>query len=212
MFGAAGVLSSHLATLGNEVLLAGSQSCGIWLETASIDDYTNFAESNSFFVYTQDAIRSSNQYVQDCLTQQGTLPECDTFKRVQLNWTSNVDAQCPFASDLCLGSLNNSLHFDTGLIDSREDLGINSNDKNRVQYRKTATCSPIDTQGYVFSYNSSQGNQSLTTYAAYYGPNLFQPSSWATNGQIINATYVTSNFEPYVSVYDGFAASAYRVA
>jgi len=212
VFGAAGVLSSHIATLGNEVLLARSQNCGIWLETASIDNYTNFAESNSFFIYTQEAIRSSNQYVQDCLTQLGTLPECNTFKRDQLNWTSNIDVQCPFASDLCLGLLNNSLHFDTGLIDSREDLGINGDDKNRVQYRKTATCSPIDTQGYVMSYNLSWGNQSLTSYAAYYGPNLFEPSDWVTDGQIINATYVTSNFEPYVSAYDGFAAPSYRVA
>ncbi|KAE8451722.1 hypothetical protein EG329_003179 [Mollisiaceae sp. DMI_Dod_QoI] len=212
LFGAAGVFSSHLATLGNEVLLAPSQSCGIWLETASIDNYTNFVESNSFFIYTQDSVRSSNQYVQDCLTQPGTLPECKTFKKTHLNWTSNIDAQCPFASDLCLGLVNNSLHFDTGLIDSREDLGINSDDKNRVQYRKTATCSPISTQGYVLPYNSSQGNQSLTTYAAYYGPNLLQPSDWETDGQIINATYVTSNFEPYVSGYDASSAPAYRVA
>ena len=44
--------------------------------------------------------------------------------------------------------------MDTGLIDSHEDFGINAPKSERIQYRKVATCAPIN--------RKSLGDQSLS--------------------------------------------------
>jgi hypothetical protein len=135
IFGVAGVLSSHFATQGKEVLLAQSQNCGVFfpdtIRTTPGFNLSGMVRLNAFYVFNKNVIRTSNQYVQNCLTQAQTLPECNTFKTRQLNWTSTVTASCPFRDGICLGPGNSSLKIDTGLIDSRDDLGINSNDKDR---------------------------------------------------------------------------------
>ncbi|KAF8865654.1 hypothetical protein BDZ45DRAFT_796456 [Acephala macrosclerotiorum] len=215
-FGAAGILSSHFTTLGNEVLLAPSESCGLWFNPAIPTNQSDFAEDSYYEVYVKNSVRSSNEYVQNCLVQSNTLPECNTFKRPRLNWTSTNNAQCPFDAGLCLGLVNNSLYFDTGLIDSRDDLGVNTRDRDRVQYRRTATCNPITTQGYVFSMNVTRApartyNSTFTAIAAYYGRNNDLTSEIVTSGLIVNATYVSSNFENFEFLYDVDMASPYKL-
>lgn len=211
-FGAAGVFSSHITTLGNEVLLAPSPSCGFWVDHATITNETELADNIAHGVFSKNSIRSSSQYVKDCLIQSETLPECRTLKQPKLNWTSATDAPCPFQSGMCLGPENSSLYLDTGLIDSRDDLGINGQDYNRVQYRKISTCSPITTQDYIVASNvTTSKNVTFTAYAAFYGRNNLIPSSKIGAGPINNATYVTSNFQNFEFLYDSIVASPYRI-
>jgi hypothetical protein len=193
-FGAAGVLSSHITTTGNQVLLSRSLKCGPWNET-----------DNSLFwtLYLDSSTSSSQQYVQNCLSGTGQQsPECSLYKRMQLKWSS-TSVPCPF-DGMCLGPPNSSLHMDTGFIDSRDDLGINSRDEDRIQWRKNATCIPITTSGYMkngtssITYQSSTyiGQNAFNYTALFYGPNWNSPANIAAplDPVLSNATYVNTNF------------------
>jgi hypothetical protein len=207
-FGVLSVFSARITTLGNDVLLARSPSCGIWNERV------NSSNAEPYNVDMKSLVQSSQDYVQHCLIEQAILPECNKFKRLQLNWTSTTNASCPFGNGMCLGPANSSLSFDTGLIDSRDDLGINSNDRNRVQYRKIATCSPLKTEGFVFPTNSTSSSTrpALVETGAFYGPNLgVSPEDSGAGGTFPNATYVTTNFLDFQLAYDSQAASRYTI-
>jgi hypothetical protein len=106
---------------------------------------------------------------------------------------------------MCLGPINSSLYLDSRLIDSRDDLGINSRDEDRVQWRKNTTCIPITTTGYQKNGTSSIAYQSMTyigqnnfNYTAlFYGPNWDSPGSLAAPLDPVlkkNATYINTNF------------------
>jgi hypothetical protein len=214
-FGVMSIFSAHITTLGNDVLLARSPSCGIWGEGANLTANHSIQDAApAYGVDMKSLVQSSQEYVQRCLTEQEILPECNKFKRLQLNWTSTTDAPCPFGNGICLGPANSSLSFDTGLIDSRDDLGINGNDRNRVQYRKIATCSPLKTEGFVFATNSTSSSTGpvLVETGAFYGPNLgIPPEQSGAGGGFTNATYVTTNFLDFQIAYDAQAASRYTV-
>ncbi|CZR69594.1 uncharacterized protein PAC_19494 [Phialocephala subalpina] len=196
-FGAAGAFSSHITTRGNEVLLAPNPSCGFWVDHGTVTNETNLADNIAHGVFSKNSIRSSNQNIKDCLT---------------LNWTATTDAPCPFESRMCLGPENSSLRLDTWFIDSRDDLGINGQDSQRVRYRKSATCSPITTQDYIVTSNvTTSKNVTFTAYAAFYGRNNIISSNAIGAGPINNATYVTSNFQNFEFLYDSIVASPYRI-
>lgn len=141
--------------------------------------------------------------------QVDTSPECNVFKQPQIKWT-RLNTECPFTG-LCLGPPNSTLILDTGLIDSRDDLGINSRDEDQIQYREVSTCTPITTDGYVSTFNTTTSdNVTLTAYAAFYGPNLYEHSEIG-NYDIANATYVTSNYASLKSSYDVASGSPYNL-
>jgi hypothetical protein len=208
-FGAAGLLSSHFITVGNEVLLAQNPACGALLRLISTDSANKNAEVEA---YLKNSVQTSQQYVQHCLAEQAALPQCNRLKRPRLNWTSISNAPCPFTSGLCLGPVNSSLYFDSGLIDSREDLGVNGDDANRVQYRKIATCSPLTTDGHILVTNSTFANTTAGVAAAFYGPNNALPALEAgAEDRLQNATYFTVDISEYKTVYDLIGSSAYSV-
>ena len=194
-FGAASILSSHITTVGNQVLIAKSPYCGPWVNSNA---YTltdaEFSETVAQASHVKMAVATSNEYVQNCLGGSNSLPECNQFKRSQLNWTS-TNVPCPFY-DLCLGPTNTSLYMDTGLLDSRDDLGVNSIADNKIQWRRHTTCSPIKTDGYSFSGTSSIDNTTFDYTAVLYGRSEFNVSgSSGVNGSALeNATYVYTNY------------------
>lgn len=121
------------------------------------------------------------------------------FKRERLPWTSTTNNSCPF-DDLCLGP---ALYLDTGLIDSRDDLGINGHDSDRVQWRNNLTCVPITTDGYskqgTSSYNYlgdfSSGNITFNYTALLYGPPDDNFLLYGVEDLTLqNATYLYTNF------------------
>jgi len=206
-FTSAGILSSHFTSVGNDVLLARSSSCGIWNPAPDLAD---LAQNIAYGVYNKNMAGLSNQYVQNCLTQEQSLPECNVFRKSQLEWTIQ-NTTCPFSGGLCLGPTNASLNFDTGLIDSRDDLGINSRDANRIQYRKLTTCIPISTDDFVKVYNITVDQSTFEAAAAFYGPNYNPSSEAVTNGSIANATYVTSDFRNFELGYDTQTGQTYTI-
>ncbi|KAE9363255.1 hypothetical protein N431DRAFT_475416 [Stipitochalara longipes BDJ] len=198
-FSAAGILSSHITTIDDQVLLVQSSRCGPWTDNGSTSSQIFFAS------YTNTALQSSDQYVQNCLADVADTrhhAECNLYKRQQINWTSTA-GPCPF-DGMCLGPTNSSLYLDTGLIDSRNDMGINSRDEDHILWRKNATCVPITTVGYSKNGTSSMdykganyiGHNNFNYTAMFYGTLLDQLASFASpmDPALLNATYIYTNF------------------
>lgn len=146
LFSAAGLLSFRLTTVQDEVLVR-SPNCGPWSIGPAVPSVlTELVEYN---VHRTANSELTKQYVRDCLNTSQTSTECSAFKSNMLNYTTTRNAPCPFPDGMCLGLPDNAATFDTGLIDSCHDLGINAEMKDRVQFRKTMTCSPLTTEGFL---------------------------------------------------------------
>lgn len=198
-FTAASILASRITTTDEEVLISRSPYCGQWggFNGSYTSDYQNLALA---WGYTFNTVQDTDKYVQSCLTSPQSLPECTMFTTPRLNWTSTRDIPCPFG-DLCLGE---ALYIDTGLIDSRDDLGINSGDDDRVQWRHNMTCAPITSKGYAVDGTSTRNYQDhngggvldFNYTALYYGPSVKNASLWGVDDSALwNATYIYTNFK-----------------
>ncbi|KAK5288914.1 hypothetical protein LTR98_005422 [Exophiala xenobiotica] len=122
---------------------------------------------------------------------------CRSFKKPNLNWETRTGL-CPFHSQMC-HERSRTLVFDTGYIDSHDDLGINANPKDRLRYRRNTTCAVLNGDGRINGWggqivNSSSPRPAPQEAHAYYGPSLYKGTNW---------TYSYSNF---ASFYDNFTA------
>jgi hypothetical protein len=73
---------------------------------------------------------------------------CDKFVYPALPYTSDRNAICPFAPEMCKLAYDNLL-LDTGEVDSVKHLGLNKGPRFTLRYR--THCAPLVTRGYVFS-------------------------------------------------------------
>ncbi|KAF4613378.1 hypothetical protein G7Y89_g15510 [Cudoniella acicularis] len=215
-FGAAGILSSKMTSAGKEVLIAESPFCGTWEK--NVDNNDSVESSIAWKSYYSMTLDTSWDYVQNCLVQSQSLPECDRFKRQQFSWNS-TRVNCPWG-DLCLGSANSSFKMDTGLLDSRDDLGINSQDKDRIRLRKTSVCSPITTENYTkngtsvinYSNPSYEGSNAMNYTALFYGRNYFNfTHEGIPEPTLQNATYIYTNFRDIEGAVSNNDKAAYDI-
>lgn len=124
---------------GNEVLIK-SKQCGLWeIET---DKVTARRTTESSIRWT-----TAMQYVDSCYEASGDSGLCDNFlyKR-KLEWDKS-SVTCPFDDSACLGDDLPARKIMTKVLDTHWDLGLNAPPKDRVQFRRSATCSPIDLSG-----------------------------------------------------------------
>ncbi|KAE9381083.1 hypothetical protein N431DRAFT_457696 [Stipitochalara longipes BDJ] len=204
LFAAAGILASHITTVGNQVLLSRSSSCGPWsdYDSSGLAGPYEIASGVARDSYIKTSVTASKEYIQSCLggSSSGSGSQltlgCNKFNSLGLNWTSTT-VPCPFGN-LCLGPPNISLHMDTGLLDSRADFGINSHDDKLIQWRKTATCSPITTDGYVKGGVTTIENNTVNYLAAFYGPSGYN-TTHLNASDVENATYIYTNFRDFAS-------------
>lgn len=120
---------------------------------------------SSYWPYTAESTTESATHASQCYTQLDLQLGCDLFVQPRLPVLVDQNAPCPFAN-LCLSN-NSNLRLDTGLINSRYDLGINTPIDERVWYRKVLHCAPLKTDAYTAQYNISQ---ELSYKRYYYGP------------------------------------------
>jgi hypothetical protein len=111
----------------------------------------------------------------------------------------------------------------TGLLDSREHFGINGQDKDRVQVRRSATCSPITTDGYMKSGTSSiayhsfnnHSNAGLITFnytAAFYGDSNENHTLYGLDDPALdNTTYIYTNFREVALPSYSYNAPSYDI-
>lgn len=215
-FGATGILSSYITTVDNQVLLSESPRCGPWNSNLAFNN--SLLDSVGWATFSRTILLESGHYVQSCLSG-AQSQDCDAFKRVELDWTS-ANVQCPF-HDLCLGPANTTLSMDTGYLDSRDDLGINGNDEDRIQWRQVTTCVPIKTEGYIESGSTSihysdrtfgGGSTTVNYTAAFYGKVFIDSASLGfTDPALENATYIYTHFEGIASNFYTLGVPSYSM-
>ncbi|OJD33670.1 cation diffusion facilitator family metal ion [Diplodia corticola] len=143
-FALASIYSSRISTTtGNQVMLSGG-GCGkvdIW-DSPSTDLY------RAYLPYMFQAISTSAGYAQECYLNDLAGVGCERFMKRNIAATVDRNATCPFSPDICK-SQDSNLLIDTGFIDSRSDLGINTDQNGRFLYRRTLHCAPLVTEGYA---------------------------------------------------------------
>lgn len=159
---AAGFSSSISSGVGNEVLLNG-QGCGV-VYTGT----TTPGTVSSLKGYISQTINNALNYAQECYSSQTTGNfDCTTFIRPHLPGTMDDQAVCPFEDGMCRSDQSNLL-LDSGYLDSREHFGLNTPDSQRIFFRTTLHCAPLNTEG--FSKNISTPANNYTQY--FYGPSV----------------------------------------
>lgn len=132
----------------------------------------------------------SQGYVRDCFDSSQLSPDYNIFKRQQLPFSTKTNSPCPFAPKMCL----------------------NSNPSDRVQYRKIMRCSPVTTDRYVVNGTSCLRGRGYNYTAAYYGINNLMNSSLHDFGNLLNATYVHSDYKELELGYDSnFSHKEYNI-
>ncbi|KAK8030199.1 hypothetical protein PG993_011490 [Apiospora rasikravindrae] len=162
-FVAAGSFSSRISTdVRNEVLLR-ADHCGI----ISPSLYT---ESNLYNAWFSQQISAAINYAEQCYSSSriSSMVECGRFILPKLpTAVTDYNAGCPFQSDICRSN-NSNIMFDSGYLDSREHLGLNSPDGLRFQQREVLHCAPLKTEGYEKA--GTVDNQRVVAYD--YGGNI----------------------------------------
>lgn len=175
---AGGFSSSISSSAGNEVLIDGSK-CGLVYTGVNL---TEPQDALSTF-FTQN-INNAGNYAVECYSSNGTgVFDCTTFVKRHLLGTVDDEAGCPFSGDICRSNDSN-IFLDSGYIDSREDLGWNTPDSEKIFFRQTMHCAPLKTAG--FARNVSTVSDNYTEY--YYGP-TFLGSNFTWKVEDVDAQY-----------------------
>lgn len=116
--------------------------------------------------YISQITNSAANYAQQCYSTNTTgLFDCTSLVTDHLPATVDNQAPCPFQDGICRSNSSN-LRLDTGFLDSREDLGLNTPDEQRILYRQVLHCAPLDPTDFAVNVSTSRGN--YTEY--WYGP------------------------------------------
>lgn len=157
---AAGFSSSISSGVGNEVLLEG-RGCGLVHKANSTPETVS-----ALYAYSSQAINNAVNYAHECYSSDATGNfDCTNFIKDHLPRTMDNQAGCPFQEDMCRSNQSN-IFLDSGYLDSREHFGLNTPDSDRIFYRTTMHCAPLNTEG--FSKNVSTPANNYTQY--FYGP------------------------------------------
>jgi hypothetical protein len=134
LFGVAGLFTSYITkTAGNSTIIIGPACGGFEF---------NSSESVMNFKTLQDTYEAAT-YVRQCYQGSPSGLLCGTYARPSIPFTTNQNASCPFASELCAYNGQSAFQMDTGLLDSQTDFGINARAKDRIKFRRVATCAPV---------------------------------------------------------------------
>lgn len=150
-FGVASIFSSNVTSEAlNQVLLKGTRCSAIDQNKGSTYDLL----TRLMPYHAERATRFLN-YGMQCYTNETQTDGCNTYIKPRLNLKSTRGIACPFGDNICK-SENDNLMMDSGFMDSREDLGINTAAKDRFQLRMVHTCAPLKTEGYTEDYNDTE--------------------------------------------------------
>ena len=115
--------------------------CGYY-GSGMLDQYSNNAWQ---YGQLQNSYTAA-QYAESCYPGNNTASviQCDVFRKPHLSFDQSHTNTCPFGNNICNMTHTQPVVMDTGLIDSHKDLGINTPEKEKLQYRKRTTCAPLN--------------------------------------------------------------------
>ena len=128
------------------VVLLRPTNCGLEVVQDASDLVTRGTVNYQWSAKHSNDTRQSRAYGDQCYgSANGTLG-CSIFAVQRLPYSIRTNAVCPF-DDLCRLGRESAVELDTGLLDSHTHLGINARPKDRVRFRRTATCSVLPRLG-----------------------------------------------------------------
>ena len=148
-FIAAGIFSSAVTRAQSDVLLKPSR-CGSWLSAripkpSDWDQATFVPSIDLASMIHQNLVTSSRIQLTCSESLSNSAGNCNPYGRKSIKFFS-ANTFCPFNSSICQDT--DAISLDTGMIDSHLDLGVNAPRSDRVAFRKTLQCAPLDTKGY----------------------------------------------------------------
>ncbi|EKG20299.1 hypothetical protein MPH_02417 [Macrophomina phaseolina MS6] len=175
-FGAASGFSSRVSTgVGNEVLIS-SGNCA-----TNVAVSTNITQLlQNYWPYATRRMAAYSSYAQQCYGPSDDQ-KCDTFVTKSLNVQIMRNATCPFSRETCK-TPDQNIFFDTGLLDTHDDLGFNTPPDQRFLYRRTTHCAPLTSEGHKSQSNYTGHDPNFNTaYMKYfYGPKNSDVNETAT--------------------------------
>ncbi|KAH7304106.1 hypothetical protein BKA65DRAFT_362451, partial [Rhexocercosporidium sp. MPI-PUGE-AT-0058] len=148
-FGVASIFCSRVLGSSIDYFLVQSPSCGAWLfDTSNAETKLNLSIQSQSKMLSDAS--SAADYARTCYnTTNLSGRQCGVFPTSQIEWSTNLNASCPFKNGTCAFSDTAAYQMDTGYLDSHEVLGINAKPDERIAVRKVATCAPIRAHPYM---------------------------------------------------------------
>ena len=120
--------------------------------------------------YVDDTL-AARAYARSCYGSTATPAVCGEYPKQSLPY-NQANVTCPFGEDptgksLC--SVDLALSLDSGLLDTSDYLGINVPKKDRLLFRRSSTCSPINVLEYA-ELNNATDSAAFPVYDYYLGP------------------------------------------
>ncbi|KAL5360493.1 hypothetical protein BJX96DRAFT_184582 [Aspergillus floccosus] len=174
--GSAAILSAKITKPAGSHCLIMSPHCGLYLAAGAGFNTSDPYQLDVFDTTQLQETNSATSYARACYEPGADrLPQCNIYAQTRLALHTTTNASCPFQSGMCLEGDTAAFAMDTGLLDSRDDLGINTPDDDRLLFRKFVSCAPLTRAGHITVHNDSNPlpNFPYSDYlvAAYhYGP------------------------------------------
>lgn len=167
-FTAAGILVGDMTRpgYGSDNLKIYPANCG--LLTMNSDTPESFSASSQ---RNSKNLQAAKVYMRECYETTAASPACGVYPQKKLPF-AQANVSCPFGKDskgnsLCI--VDSAFNLDTGLLDSNSFLGINAAPENRILFRRSSTCSPINATEYAKPRNQPR-TDNYTTWDFYFGP------------------------------------------
>jgi hypothetical protein len=219
-FAAAGLLSSQIASTRAGQALVDSRACGYSKKLSTIRSaYSRDLTEEQLNVFNAQVVlgrftlTKSAAYVRSCYNGDSKgVADCSHFVRQNLMGEQaaiNMTAACPFGSNACL---TDAVRYDTGLLNSNKDIGINSPPSDSVSFRRVTTCAPIRVDDYATEWRDglpeAYGNKT-TTKVKFYEFGEGDTGCTATSEKVIKNTMTTFCISEWMQDY---LPGAYLVA
>ncbi len=143
LWSAAQLTLSYIWTTATDQFRIDKVLCGtLYPEGAGIDDEGEAAQV--WNVYYMNRLEEASVYEGLCYSSSNPDPSaCGRLPVPRLSFTAE-DAPCPVANpDLCIYTNSTPIIMDSGYINSHTHLGVNAAPENAIEYRKLASCSPM---------------------------------------------------------------------
>ena len=133
----ASIFVSQIVSTSNLQVLVNSDSCG-WLSWRN--ETTDLHRE-----YQKSVFTNALAYLDTCYNKSNHLSQCNIFPKQAVPIPSKTYTDCPFRS-MCTN--HSALTLDTGLLDSNDVFGINTESSLRVKMQRVITCTPINANKY----------------------------------------------------------------
>ncbi|KAL4893564.1 hypothetical protein BDV59DRAFT_193051 [Aspergillus ambiguus] len=149
------ILSAKITKPAGNHCLIMSPNCGLW--TAAGDLNTTDPDQLDRFDTTQlHETNTATAYARSCYAKEADrLAQCNIYSKTSLPFRTTANASCPFKRGMCLEGDSAAFLMDTGILDSREHLGMNVPDDDRLFFRKAVGCAPLTRAPYITVHNDS---------------------------------------------------------